>query len=55
MPIKSISENNMIVKHVLGFCILYIFVISQNSFGERYRHPTIQLGLSHLYTSGLLR
>ena len=46
--LRVFLKNNMIVKHVLGFCILYIFVISQNSFGERYRHPTIQLGLSLL-------
>ena len=43
---------------LLGFCILYIFVISQNSFGERYQHPTIQLGLSllvYIWFIGIMR
>ena len=41
-------KNNMWIKHVLGFFILYIFVISQNSFGTQYQHPTLQLGISLL-------
>ena len=56
--LRVFLKNNMIVKHVLGFCILYIFVISQNSFGERYRHPTIQLGLSlliYIWFIGIMR
>ena len=56
--LRVFLKKNMIVKHLLGFCILYIFVISQNSFGERYQHPTIQLGLSllvYIWFIGIMR